>query len=75
MPKKPLTAFMCFYQQLAPEINKKVAGIRLPELSKMVGQKWSELSEDLKKPYNDLAGQLKAVYERQHAEWLAKGVF
>jgi len=75
MPKKPLTAYMCFFHQLAPEITKKVAGIRAPELAKMVAQKWNELSDDLKKPYNDLAGQLKAVYERQHAEWLAKGVF
>jgi hypothetical protein len=58
-----------------PEMRKAMPESKLTELVKMVAQKWSELSEDLKKPYTDLAAQLKAVYERQHAEWLAKGVF
>jgi hypothetical protein len=48
MPKKPLTGYMCFYQQLQAEAKKNLPGAAAPEIARMIAQRWNQLTDALK---------------------------
>jgi hypothetical protein len=44
-PKKPLTSYMCFCKDKRLEIKVSNPGLKLPQISKMLGAAWKSLSE------------------------------
>lgn len=47
-PKKPLSAFMLYTNNRRPEIMKKSSGLKITEVSSMIGKEWKELTEEEK---------------------------
>jgi len=65
-PKKPLTAYMIFFQ--ARHLEEKAKGAdAVEDFSKQVGAEWKDMSEEAKQPYYDQSRDSKTAYERQVA--------
>lgn len=47
-PKKPLTAFMLFTNKRRPEIMVKTPGLKITEISTVIGKEWKELTNEEK---------------------------
>mmetsp|Transcript_17234 Transcript_17234/g.52378 ORF Transcript_17234/g.52378 Transcript_17234/m.52378 type:complete len:556 (+) Transcript_17234:108-1775(+) len=65
-PKKPLTAYMIFFQ--ARHLQEKAKGADgVDDFSKSVGKEWKDMSEEAKQPYYDQSRESKEAHERQVA--------
>lgn len=47
-PKKPLTAFMLYTNKRRPEVMKNNAGLKITEISTIIGKEWKELTQEEK---------------------------
>lgn len=47
-PKKPLTAFMLYTNIRRPDIMKKNVGLKITEVSSLIGNEWKKLTEEEK---------------------------
>jgi len=47
-PKKPLTAFMLFTNLRRPDVMKSNPGIKITEISTIIGKEWKELTQEEK---------------------------
>jgi len=64
-PKKALTSYMFFCKEKRAEIKMSNPGLKLPQVSKLLGAAWKALSEDEKKVYVDTAIADKLRYSNQ----------
>lgn len=69
-PKGPKNAYIFFTMddKVRNEISEANPGISRPEMTKLIGQKWSSLSDDVKQHYQDLSDKDKVRYEREMSE-------
>lgn len=44
-PKRPMSSFMLFAQEVRPELMKSNPTNKVSEIGKLIGQKWNTLSE------------------------------
>lgn len=72
-PKRPLTAFLYFSQQLRPTLKERNPSWRVAELSQELGRMWREMSEQDREPYTQYVHGLrddwlieKEKYKREH---------
>ncbi len=47
-PKKPLTAFMLYTNKRRPEVMKQNVGMKITEISTIIGKEWKELTMEEK---------------------------
>lgn len=50
-PKRPITAFLYFSQQVRPTLQKRNPGIRVAEISQELGRRWRDMTEEDRQPY------------------------
>jgi hypothetical protein len=50
---KPLSAFMQYTNEVRNKVREENPGMKMPEVSKVIGQMWKDLGEVGKKPYFD----------------------
>jgi hypothetical protein len=63
MPKKPLSSYIYFSQQIRDEIKKEKSDLSVNELMKEISARWQKASEEEKAPYNEMAHNDKKRYE------------
>jgi hypothetical protein len=63
MPKKPLSSYIFFSQQIRDQIRKNNPQMSVNELMKEISARWQKASENEKTPFNELALQDKKRYE------------
>ncbi len=68
-PKKPLTLFMCFSNEVRPEIREQYPDLSFGDVAKMVGKKYQELTTEEKVKYEKLAEKDKERYEKEMANY------
>jgi hypothetical protein len=64
-PKKALTSYMFFCKEKRVEIKASNPGLKLPQISKLLGAAWKALSEQEKKVYVDTALADKLRYSNE----------
>jgi hypothetical protein len=62
---KPLSAFMQYTNEVRNKVREENPDMKMPEISKVIGQMWKDLGEEGKKPYFD---RYKAEAEAKAAE-------
>eukprot|EP00960_Hanusia_phi_P047941 758684-Hanusia_phi.AAC.1 len=71
-PKRALSAYMLFANEVRADVVKKNPEMKMTEISKIIGDKWKALSADGKKKFENEAAKLKTEYEKEKAEYEAK---
>lgn len=65
MPKKPLSSYIFFSQQVREQIKKEMPNISVNELIKEISNRWALANAKDKAPYNDMAKDDKVRYEHE----------
>ena len=68
-PKRATSSYFFFAGEIRSELRETHPDASMPEISKMIGERWKAMSEDDKKPYNDKAEADKARYAREMAAY------
>ncbi|KAG0838105.1 hypothetical protein G6F18_004646 [Rhizopus arrhizus] len=68
-PKRPLNAYLSYYQVLRDSKHASMEGQPVAEQAKIVGRLYKELPESEKKIYKDKANQAMEQYKKQVAEY------
>ena len=61
-PKRPMTAYMFFNQDMRAKLKKENPKLTFGELGKLIGQKYKALTDDEKKKYDKLTASAKEKY-------------
>ena len=64
-PKRGLSAFMFFSQEMRPKIQEKNAEASFGEIGKLLGEAWKNVSEEEKKRFEDMAEADKERYKKE----------
>ncbi len=64
-PKKGLTAFFCFRQDLIEKVKKDYPDKSYIELASVLGEKWGKMSEADKKKYEEKSKKLSESYAKE----------
>ena len=72
MPKKPLSSYIFFSQQVREKIKKDNPKLSVNELMKEISNRWANISDKEKLPYNDMAKNDKYRYENELEEYKNK---
>jgi len=64
-PKRPLSAYIFFSNDLREELQKKYPKEAMTDISKRLGAKWKKISAEDKKKYEKEAEKDKARYEKE----------
>mmetsp|Transcript_13424 Transcript_13424/g.15074 ORF Transcript_13424/g.15074 Transcript_13424/m.15074 type:complete len:220 (+) Transcript_13424:16-675(+) len=62
-PKKPLTAFMLYTNKRRPEVMKTHQGLKITEISTIIGKEWKELTKEEKDIWKEKHQEEKLMYE------------
>ncbi|CAI2369101.1 unnamed protein product [Moneuplotes crassus] len=62
-PKKPLTAFMLYTNKRRSEVMKANPGMKITEISTIIGKEWKELTEEEKNIWKEKHNDAKLIYE------------
>ncbi|CAI2367848.1 unnamed protein product [Moneuplotes crassus] len=62
-PKKPLTAFMLYTNKRREEVMKENPGLKITEISSIIGREWKELTEEEKDIWKEKHNDAKLIYE------------
>lgn len=68
-----MTAFLFFVQRKQKDYKEANPSLAHKEVIAKMGDEWNHMGEKDKKPFTDLAGQDKARFEKDKAEYEAKG--
>ncbi len=71
-PKRPITAFLYFSQQLRPSLKNQNPGWRMAELSQELGRMWREMSESERTPYLKYEEEVKGKWRLESANYKEK---
>ena len=66
--RRPLNAFMLFYQDQLAALKQANQGVGHKEFSKLMGAKWRETPEADKKKYYELATKVRALFKMRFIE-------
>jgi high mobility group protein B1 len=72
-PKRSLSAFFWFCADERPKVRAQKPDASVGDIAKELGIKWKHASNDTKKKYEALAVKDKARYDRESAQYKAKG--
>lgn len=64
-PKHPVSSYMFFCQDHREKIRKENPGLKLPEISKILGKEWGKLSDEEQAIYKDKAAKDKLRYQEE----------
>lgn len=64
-PKKPLSAFLLWSNQIRPQIRQQNPNVKITEIAKSLGEQWKTLSNDVKQKYYNEAENLKKQYLKE----------
>eukprot|EP00040_Diaphanoeca_grandis_P026865 m.151423 g.151423 ORF g.151423 m.151423 type:complete len:891 (-) comp30759_c4_seq2:2534-5206(-) len=70
-PKNPLSSYLIFAQSIREKLKEENPELKMTEMSKVIGTKWSEIKDEEKQKYVDEAAKLKAQYESDMLEFKA----
>ena len=68
-PKRPLTAFLYFSQQMRPTLKVKNPEWRIAELSQELGRMWRNMSEEERMPYAKHEEEERKKYQVVNEKW------
>lgn len=68
-PKRGMSAFMIYANQVRNDVKDDNPGISFGELGKKLGELWRGLSDEEKRPFQDQALQEKGRYDQQKAAY------
>jgi len=71
-PKRPLTAYLIFMNDIRPQILKEKPNLTITEQAKAGGKKWKALSEGDKQKYKAKAEKLVEEYKKKYASFVQK---
>ena len=74
-PKKATTAFMCFANNVRPDLMKKHPEKKITELAKIIGDAWNGLSAKQKVPFEKKNEQDKVRYQEELDQLMTRGYF
>jgi hypothetical protein len=66
-PKKPLTAFMIYRKDVYQKVKEENEGMKITDISKIIGDMWKNLSENEKKKYTTKASKLKEDFKSEES--------
>lgn len=64
-PKKPLTPFLLYSQEVRESIRNSNPNVGITEISKIIGEKWKSLPENHKQKYRDSSEQALAKWKAE----------
>lgn len=65
MPKKPLSSYIFFSQQVRDKMKKDHPNMNVSDLMKEISHTWAAMNTKDKEPYNDMAKHDKSRYEHE----------
>jgi upstream-binding transcription factor len=68
-PKRPISAYLFFAQQSRPKIKEKYPDLKGLEITRQVGQAWSEATPEEKAPFMELENKSKDEYRKGMEKW------
>ena len=68
-PKKPKSAYLYFGEATRAELSGANPGIRIEQLSKLIGEEWKKLNGRDKAPYEKLAEEDKERYRKEMEDY------
>ncbi|XP_032886146.1 high mobility group protein B3 [Amblyraja radiata] len=72
-PKRPPSGFFLFCSEHRPKIKAVSPGLTIGDVAKKLGELWNACSDEEKKPFNSKAYKLKEKYDKDVADYRAKG--
>jgi len=70
-PKKPMSAYMFFVNELRPKLKVERPELGILEVSKEAGKLWGSMDAEAKAKYEAMAAEDKQRYERAQANYVA----
>ena len=68
-PKRAMSAFLAFSQQMRPLVRAENPDMKNTELSSLLAQKWRESSDETKKPFMDREIMERENYHEAMSKW------
>lgn len=68
-PKRPLTAFLYFSQQMRPALKEQNPRWGIAELSQELGRRWREMSDEQRSPYAEHAVEVKEKWREESSKY------
>lgn len=68
-PKKPLSSYMLFCQDIREEVTKKNPTLKMHELSKKLAERWSKAKDEVKEEFQKKAEEQKEAYAKAMEEY------
>lgn len=68
-PKRPRTSYILFCKDKRAEIKEKFPDLKMPDISKKLGELWKGLKDQKKQPYLDEAAKDKERYDSEMEEY------
>lgn len=65
-PKRPPNAYALFFRDIRPEIPTR----SVPEMGRLIGEKWRNLDDDRKNVYRAKSEELRAEYAKEKTDFL-----
>ena len=72
-PKRPLSSYMLFAQDIRASVVKKLGTNSVAEVGKVIGDEWGKLTAAKKKPYEEKAAKAKQTFEKEMEKFTAAG--
>ena len=64
-PKKPRSSYILFCNSIRKELTEQNPKLKMNEMSKKLGEKWSSVTDEVKKEFQELAEKDKERYEKE----------
>ena len=71
-PKKPMSAYFLFTNDMREKYKTKYPGKKVTELAKLMSEGYREMSEKERQTFEERAKKLKEAYEKDIAAYVAK---
>jgi len=66
-PKRPLSQFIIFSNEIRPQIIKEKPDLKVPEVGKEIGKRWNKLSDAEKAKFKVKAEKLTEEYTKKYS--------
>lgn len=75
VPKKPQRGYIHFYKANYKAESKADPSLKVVEIAKILGEKWSNLSSEERRPYYKMTEDDQLRHDQEMQELLTKGYF
>lgn len=69
---RPRSAYILFSSHFRPQITKENPSLSMTDVSKVLGQKWSEATAEEKAPFEEQSAQEKAAFKDKYPEGIPR---